>query len=412
MDAGYKMTEVGLTPSDWVLYRIGDVSISYSGGTPNTSIPEYYKGNINWITSSELNKGRIRETEGYISLSGLNNSSAKVVENGTFLLAMYGATAGVSAVSEISGAINQAILAITSEKVGAEYLFQYFSLFKEKIINTYTQGGQPNLSGHIIRSIRIPLPPTLTEQKAIAAALYDVDDLITRLDKLIEKKKAIKQGAMQGLLSGKIRLAGFHNEAGYKMTEVGNIPNDWEVKMLPEVVDFIHGKAHEQHIDKFGQYVVVNSKFISSEGSVIKNSNENFCPGKKGDVLTVLSDLPNGKALAKCYYVEKDNHYAVNQRVCILRSKQPSSKFLFFIMNRNKYFLKFDDGVTQTHILNHHIRKCPIPLPPTIEEQEAIASALFSMISEIKELEVKRDKYKLIKQGMMQELLTGKTRLI
>lgn len=203
---GYKMTEVGMIPVDWNIHSIGEISTSFSGGTPSTSIPDYYNGNINWITSSELNKGRIRETEGFISQIGLDNSSAKIVEKGTFLLAMYGATAGVPAITEVSGAINQAILAIISGKVGAEYLFQFFSLFKESIINTYTQGGQPNLSGHIIKSINIPLPPTLTEQKTIASALSDMDSEIEDMDTKRDKYKQIKQGMMQELLTGKTRL--------------------------------------------------------------------------------------------------------------------------------------------------------------------------------------------------------------
>tara|TARA_B100000795_G_scaffold269939_1_gene261240 strand:- start:5715 stop:6983 length:1269 start_codon:yes stop_codon:yes gene_type:complete len=256
------------------------------------------------------------------------------------------------------------------------------------------------------------LPPTLTEQKAIATALSDVDVLITSLEQTITKKKAIKQGAMQALLNGKIRLNGFGETKTMKESEFGLIPEDWDVKLLPEVFDYIHGKAHEQHIDSTGIFTVVNSKFISTEGKVTKYSKENFCSARKGDILTVLSDLPNGKALVKTYYVNTDNKYAVNQRICIWRSKKDSPLYLSYIMNRHKYFMKFDDGVTQTHILNHHIEKCPVLVPRDTNEQKAIGEALNLMDAEITQLETKKEKYQAIKQGMMQELLTGKTRLI
>jgi len=194
----------------------------------------------------------------------------------------------------------------------------------------------------------------------------------------------------------------------YKDSVLGLIPRDWDVKLLPEVFDYIHGKAHEQYINKNGKFIVVNSKFISTEGSVIKKSEENFCPAKTGDILTVLSDLPNGKALAKTFYVDKDNKYAVNQRICIWRSKKDDSRFLSYIMNRNKYFLKYDDGVTQTHILNHHIEKCPVLVPRNKLEQKAIAQVLSDTDALIQALEKKIAKKKLIKKGVMQRLLTPK----
>jgi type I restriction enzyme S subunit len=200
-------------------------------------------------------------------------------------------------------------------------------------------------------------------------------------------------------------------DKGYKMTDVGLIPEDWEVKNLVDVVEYIHGKAHEKYIEDDGKFIVVNSKFISSDGKVIKFSNKNFLPSKKGDVLTVLSDLPNGKALAKCYYVDSDNKYAINQRICIWRSmSETSNKFIYHLLNRYKYFLSLNDGVSQTHILNHHIKACKVQIP-SLPEQVAIAEALSDMDALISQTEKLIEKKKAIKQGMMQELLTGKKRL-
>jgi len=198
---------------------------------------------------------------------------------------------------------------------------------------------------------------------------------------------------------------------GYKQTEVGVIPEEWEVKLLPEVCRFRGGKAHEQYISGHGQYVCVNSKFISTEGNVRKYSTANFCCANLNDVLMVMSDLPNGRALAKTYLVERSDFYAVNQRVCALTAYRDSPKFLFYILNRNPYFLKFDNGVSQTHLLNNVFRACPIPLPPTDAEQEAIAKALNDADALIASLDQLIAKNRHIKQGAMQNLLTGKTRL-
>jgi type I restriction enzyme S subunit len=198
---------------------------------------------------------------------------------------------------------------------------------------------------------------------------------------------------------------------GYKLTEVGVLPEDWHVKLLPDVCRFRAGKAHEQYISNSGRFVCVNSKFISTNGKVRKYSTVNFCCAKRGDVLMVMSDLPNGKALAKAYLVDEDDLYAVNQRVCALTPYGHCSSYLFYALNRNRYFLKFDDGVNQTHLLNPVFQKCPLPLPPTKAEQEAIAESLSDLDALIESLEQLINKKRQIKQGTMQELLTGERRL-
>jgi type I restriction enzyme S subunit len=199
-------------------------------------------------------------------------------------------------------------------------------------------------------------------------------------------------------------------KTGFKQTDVGVIPEDWEVKLLPDILRFRGGKAHEQHISDTGSYVCVNSKFISTDGEVRKYSSVNLCLAKKGDVLMVMSDLPNGRALAKTYLVEADDTYAVNQRVCALSAYKDHPKYFFYSLNRHPYFLKFDDGVSQTHLLNNIFQKCLVVIP-TLIEQQAIATALSDADELIESLEQLLTKKRQIKQGAMQELLTGKKRL-
>ena len=126
----------------------------------------------------------------------------------------------------------------------------------------------------------------------------------------------------------------------------------------------------------------------------------------------VMSDLPNGKALAKAFLVKKENLYAVNQRVCALSSYKDSEKFLYYFLNRNEYFLKYNDGVNQTHLLNNVFEKCPVILPSIKAEQEAIATVLSDMDADIEALRKKLEKARKIKAGMMHNLLTGTIRLV
>jgi len=195
---------------------------------------------------------------------------------------------------------------------------------------------------------------------------------------------------------------------GYKQTEVGVIPEDWRIKPLSAVAFFTNGKAHEQFIDDNGDYIVVNSKFISTEGDVFKNSSVCICPLKKGDITMVMSDIPNGKALAKCFIIPKDNKYTLNQRICSLSTEISEKRFLAYILNRNKYYLAFDSGTGQTNLKKNDVIGCPIPLPPTKDEQTAIATALSDADALIQSLEKLIAKKQNIKQGAMQELLKPK----
>lgn len=199
-------------------------------------------------------------------------------------------------------------------------------------------------------------------------------------------------------------------QAGYKMTEIGVIPEDWEVKEVRDIVDFTNGKAHENHISDSGRYIVVNSKFISSEGEVFKRSNESFCIADAGTVLMVMSDIPNGKAIAKCFFVDKDNTYTVNQRICALKPKI-DAKYLFYKINRNPFYLSFDDGVKQTNLKKDDVLSCKLGIPKSLGEQQAIATVLSDTDELISSLEALIAKKRRIKEGAMQELLTGKKRL-
>lgn len=147
---------------------------------------------------------------------------------------------------------------------------------------------------------------------------------------------------------------------------------------MSEVCNFKNGKGHEKNIVEEGKYIVVNSKFVSTSGKVKKYSDQQISPLYIDEVLMVMSDLPNGKALAKCFMVDKDNTYTLNQRICALKIKNTGiiiPKYLYYIANRNKQLLKFDNGVDQTNLRKDDILTIVIPIP-TLSEQERIVAIL------------------------------------
>ena len=401
---GYKMSEVGVIPEEWEVKTLGEIANFYSGGTPSTSNSAYYGGEIAWITSSDLNKKNIFAVEGRITQQGLENSSAKMVEENTLLIALYGATAAVTAITKIKAAINQAVLAIIPQEHDTQYLYYKISSLKTWIINTYTQGGQPNLSGNIVKSIALSTPPH-PEQQAIVSALSDVDALITALEQLITKKRNIKQGAMQQLLTGKKRLPGFSGE--------------WEVKKLGDIAEIQRG-ASPRPIESPIWYDT-KSKVGWVRISDVTTSN--------GKNLSQTKDYLSEKGISQSRFLPKNSlimsicatvgiPVITSFETCIhdgfigfSKLNNIDKEFLYYKLKEfENSFRSMGQTGSQSNLNSDLVRNCAIIIPPH-PEQQAIAQILTDMDTEIESLKQKRNKYKAIKQGMMQELLSGKTRL-
>jgi type I restriction enzyme S subunit len=398
----YKQTEIGIIPDEWHAIELKSLITVARGGSPRPiqSFLTNSNNGINWIKIGDTKQGSkyIYSAEEKIIESGKQYS--RQVASGDFLLS-NSMSFGRPYILKIDGCIHDGWLVLQNYQEAFDTEYLYYTLSSNYMIKQYLQRAAGssvlNLNKEIVSSVILIKPPKI-EQTAIAKALSDADAMIASLEKLIEKKKKIKQGAMQDLLSS--------------TGSDGKLKEGWVEMYLTEIVNYIHGKAHEQDISENGMFTVVNSKFVSSNGEVAKYSNVNNCPARKGDVLTVLSDLPNGKALAKCFLVDADRKYAVNQRVCIWRTKGADSKFLSYILNRHKYFLGLDDGVSQTHILNKHIEGFRLMFPTDLNYQRESGEVLGKLDEEISLLEAKLNKCQKVKQGMMQNLLTGKIRLV
>lgn len=179
---------------EWKPKSIGKACKTFSGGTPDTSKKEFYGGTIPFIRSAEINKV---STELFITEEGFKNSSAKMVQKGDILIALYGANSGEVALSKIDGAINQAILCLRHETNNA-FVYHYFTHMKNRIISKYIQGGQGNLSAQIIKSVILYFPKA-EEQKKIVDCLSEIDAIITKQSNKVEQLKTHKKGLMQGL---------------------------------------------------------------------------------------------------------------------------------------------------------------------------------------------------------------------
>ncbi|MFM9975562.1 MAG: restriction endonuclease subunit S [Beijerinckiaceae bacterium] len=247
--------------------------------------------------------------------------------------------------------------------------------------------------------INMPVPVSNPpEQQKIADCLTSIDALIAAEAEKLEALKDHKKGLMQQLFPApgettpRLRFPEFQGAA------------EWEERLLGEIASYQNGKAYEPHIVEEGRYIVVNARFISTEGGVKKWSNNPLLIAEPGDILMVLSDLPNGRALAKCYRVREDNKYAVNQRVARLTPHAVRSDFLFPVLNRHPYLLGFNDGLNQTHLSKDNVLTCPILLPAHEEEQMAIADCLSSADGLIAAQVDRLSALKAHKNGLMQQL--------
>jgi len=209
---------------EWEETTVGDISSSFSGGTPLAGVAKYYGGNIPFIRSGEINE---EKTQLFLTDDGLNSSSARMVEKGTLLYALYGATSGEVSISKINGAINQAILAIYPKKgYSSDYLCHYLRAQKDNIVNTLLQGGQGNLSGALVKGIQVHMPSIYEEQCAVSETLDSLDTLIQSTTKKIESLKQVKAASLQSMFpqegetKPRVRFKGF--EGNWNLVRLGD----------------------------------------------------------------------------------------------------------------------------------------------------------------------------------------------
>ena len=299
------------------------------------------------------------------------------------------------------GVINQALLKLTV-KSGYEVNFIKTTLElpvnQNKLLSQSAGGAIKNVV-EVAQIKEIPLLiPSIKEQNKIAACISSLNEFIVAESEKVTTLQKYKKGLLQNLLPSIGETV-----PNFRFKEFEDT-GDWKETTITQVADYENGKAHEQDIADDGKFIVVNSKFISQDGEVKKFTNTAFCPATKGDVLMVLSDIPNGRAIAKCFLVEEDNRYTVNQRICRITPRNLNSKILYYLLNRNPYFLAFDDGVKQTNLRKEDVLNCPLMIPSDPQEQEMIADTLSSVDDLINAQNQKLEALQLHKKGLLQGL--------
>ncbi len=420
---GYKQTEVGLIPEDWKLVNVGALTNTSAGGTPSTKVPSYWGGNIPWMNSGELNFKQVYDVQNRITEEGLVNSSTKFIPKYSVLigLAGQGKTRGTAALNHIRLCTNQSIAAIYPSKKYDSFFLYYFidSQYHELRKLSTGDGGRGGLNLSIIKSIYIPLPPTLTEQKAIATALSDVDALITSLEQTITKKKAIKQGAMQQLLTpphkGGKRLPGFSGEwVEKKLEEILKIVTDYTANG-----SFASLKENVTYYSEMNYAVLVRTTDLGKKNFEPKRFTDRtgYDFLEKTNLFGDEIIMANVGSVGKVFKVPKYNMpMTLAPNTYLLKFHDfIDNQYMYLWMKTREFVNKLMSKVGSTTLLainKDNLRDIDIYMPVDIEEQQAIAQILSDMDAEITQLETKKEKHQAIKQGMMQELLTGKTRLI
>lgn len=271
------------------------------------------------------------------------------------------------------------------------YLFlKYISGGTEKMQSHST--GIRNLKFDEYKEIEVPLP-SLPEQQRIVSIL---DECFSAIDKA-------KANAEQNLKNAKELFESY-------LHQVFKVKVGWQKKILGEVCEFRNGAAHEQHIDENGKYILINSKFISADGGKFKRTNSALAPLHVNDIAFVMSDVPNGKALAKCFLVDENDTYTLNQRIGAIKSEVFVPEFLVYQFNRNEYLLSFDNGENQTNLRKGDILNCPLWLPSK-DEQQVIVRQLDTLRAETQRLEAVYQKkiadLEELKKSILQKAFAG-----
>jgi type I restriction enzyme S subunit len=344
------------------------------------------------------NGGLLAEATNYVGDDELLKLRAKLIPKGATVFAKIGEALRLNRRAYV-----QKECLIDNNATGLKAIdgvaVDYFAYLLSQLIdlNEHYGGAVPSVNKSTLEEIEVVVPRP-DEQKRIADCLASLDERITLEAQKLDTLKTHKKGLMQQLFPAegetlpKLRFPEFRDA------------EEWEEKTLGQVAKYENGKAHEQDIAESGDFVVVNSKFISTEGEVRKFTNTAFCIAEKEDILMVLSDVPNGRAIAKCFLVDTNHLYTVNQRICKLTPYKAVSILLFYALNRNSYFLAFDDGVKQTNLKIDDVLDCPILLPNSLKEQQKIADCLASLDDLITAQTQKLAALKTHKKGLMQQL--------
>ena len=419
---GYKMTEVGVIPEDWSVVSMDAITSHIGDGLHGT--PVYSpNGNYFFINGNNLNDGKIVITSDTKSVDHSEFiKHQKPISERSILISINGTIGklGLFDSEQVLLGKSAAFLNV-KPKISKRYVYQSLKtqIVKQQFFDGLTGSTIGNLGLSTIRRTKVPLPPMKAEQEAIAEALSNADALIESLEQLITKKRQIKQGAMQEMLTGKKRLPGFSGE--------------WEVKKLGDLFSFSGGySASRDQLSSEGHCYLHYGDIHGSSKMIIdaKDDYQNIpklnIPLKRiasnslledGDVVFVDASEDDEGTSKYIVIVNKDDTPFIAGLHTIVAKSMTSEltheyrRYCFQTADIHQQFLFFAVGTKVSGISKSNIPKLTLPVP-LYPEQAAIAEILMDMDSEIDAQEVKLEKARKIKYGMMHNLLTGKIRLM
>ena len=438
---GYKQTEVGVIPEDWDIYCFSDCGYFQSGSGFPTKYQGEQEGDYPFFKVSDMNnignENILRSSNNYISENIRNLIAAKIIPVNAIIFAKIGAAIFLERkkICFQPSCIDNNLMAYIVNNDKLYYKYAYLLFKNIKLGHLVETTALPSLSSRDLGQKKIAFP-TMEEQNAIANALSDVDALITELEKLITKKQAIKIATMQQLLTGRTRLPQFAlredgSQKGTKQSELGEIPEDWEVVYFDQLKDqkdnwAITGGPFGSNL-KASDYTENGIRVIQLQNigdGVFKNDDFVYTSKIKANELISCNIYPDEIILSKmgdpvaraCLIPHIHDRYVMCSDGIRLKvnNLKYTEKFVFYFLNYplfRKQALDASTGSTRKRIGLSELRELLL-FAPSKKEQTAIATILSDMDEEIQALEQRLNKTGQIKQGMMQELLTGRTRLV
>ena len=392
----------------WPERIFGEVGSVTVGGTPSTSVPEYWGGDIPWMASGDVHGRVIDDVPTRISRLGLRHSSAKMVDppSVSVALAGQGRTRGTAAYVRCALCSNQsvALLKGNPDELDTEYLLHNLSFRYSELRSRSAGGGRAGLTKTILEQLPLPLPACVPEQSKIAEVLSTVDRAIEQTEAFIAKQQRIKTGVMQDLLTrgiderGNLRSEQTHK---FKDSPLGRIPAEWDVATVDQIASVTTGDKDTQDADPSAEYPF----FVRSQ-TIEKISSYSF-DGEA--VLTAGDGVGTGKVF---HYF--NGPFDFHQRVYCIHSFIDDVLGYYFFCHFQTHFMarvaQFSAKGSVDSVRRHMIAKMLVPKPGR-DEQAQLVNILRSSAKPIDEHTASLRKLRHLKAGLMQDLLTGDRRV-
>jgi len=419
----FKQTEIGEVPREWEIKKIEEIANVLTGGTPSRKNKEYWGGDINWVKSQEVRKYFIWETEEKITEKGMRKSNAKrIYPPNTVLIALYGATAGEVALLKVPATVNQAIAALEGHKASNLFLFHLLLANKERLKDVSIGSAQQNLYLKDIKNFEVVLPPANDEQSRIATVLSWFDDLIENKKR---QNEILEKTAMAIFKSWFVDFEPFKDEE-FVDSELGRVPEGWEVKAIGEVAEFVKGLSYRSNelVDNLTEGEIFITLKIFKRGGGFRPEYKYYKGNRyseeqvvyDGDLVIALTDMTSDAkvvgAPALVILPPDRNKGILSLDAAKLNAPQYMKEYVYlYLKDSQEENSTFANGVNVLH-LNLNLFKVGklilIPPQPILQHFHSLVEPLFQkIILNQRQIMVLRK----IRDALLPKLVFGKLRV-